>query len=143
RDLLGSARRGDAGGGEPGARDRQRGPGAAPVELFGRDHLHLALGVGGRALDRLERPEALPAGLADDLPGDALILDVLASRRPDHVAGEAPATLLELQLLLVQFEIHRSPTRSARVLIDWSVNDPKRLADRPASPDGAAASSLL
>ena len=54
-DLLGGARGGDAGRGEAGAGDRQRGAGAAPVELLGGDHLHLALGVGGRALDRLER----------------------------------------------------------------------------------------
>ena len=59
----------------------------------------------------------------DDLPGNALLFVVLARRRPDHVAGEVPATVLELQLLLIQFEIHRSSQLRRRGrLIDWSVN---------------------
>ena len=78
-DLLGGAGGGDAGGGEAGAGDRERDAGAAPVELLGGDHLHLALGVGGGALDRLETPETLPARLLDDLPGDALVLVVLGA----------------------------------------------------------------
>ena len=107
----------------PGAGDRQRGAGAAPVELLGRDHLHLALGVGGRALDRLEAAEALLARLLDDLPGDALLFVVLARRRADHLAGEGPAAVLVLQLLLVQCEIHSvSLVVARRQLIDWSVN---------------------
>jgi hypothetical protein len=36
---------------------------AAPVELFGHDHLHLATLVGGRALDPLEPTEPLPPRL--------------------------------------------------------------------------------
>ena len=109
RDLLGGAGGGDAGGGEAGAGDRQRDAGAAPVELFGGDHLHLALGVGGRALDRLEAAEALLARLLDHLPGDALLFVVLARGRADHLAGEVPAPLLELLLLVVQCEIHLVP----------------------------------
>ncbi len=124
-DLLGRAGGGDARGGEAGAGDRQGDAGAAPVELFGRDHLHLALGVAGRALDALEAAEALLARLLDHLPGDALLFVVLAGGGPDHLAGEGPAALLELLLLLVQCEIHWVPSWYAPLavrLIDWSVN---------------------
>ena len=113
-DLLGGAGGGDAGGGEAGAGDRQGDAGAAPVELFGGDHLHLAVGVGGRALDRLEALEALLARLLDHLPGSALLFVVLARRRADHVAGEGPAAVLELLLLLVQCEIHSIPLVARR-----------------------------
>ena len=96
------------GRGEAGAGDRQGGAGAAPVELLGRDHLHLALCVGGGALDALEAAEALLAGLFDHLPGGALLFVVLAGGGPDHLAGEGPAALLVLQLLVVECEIHGS-----------------------------------
>ncbi len=107
-DLLGGAGRSDAGRGEAGAGDRQGDAGAAPVELFGRDHLQLALGVSGRALDALEAAEALLARLLDHIPGDALLFVVLAGRGPDHLAGEGPAAVLELLLLVVECEIHGS-----------------------------------
>ena len=107
-DLLGGAGRGDARRGEAGAGDRQGDAGAAPVELLGRDHLHLALLVGGGALDALEAAEALLARLLDHLPGDALLFVVLAGGGPDHLAGEGPAALLVLLLLVVQCEIHGS-----------------------------------
>ena len=61
--------------------------------------------------------EALLARLLDHLPGDALLFVVLAGGRADHLAGEGPAALLELELLLVQCEIHRSPLRRAGVPI--------------------------
>jgi hypothetical protein len=95
------------------------------VELLGRDHLHLALPVAGGALDRLERAEALAARLLDHLPGDALLFVVLAGGGPDHLAGEGPAALLELQLLVGQCEIHAVLSGSCGGvgrLIDWSVN---------------------
>ncbi len=130
-DLLGGARGGDAGGGEAGAGDRQRGAGAAPVELFGGDHLHLALGVRGRALDPLEAAEALLARLLDDLPGNALLAVVLGCSRADHLAGERPAFLLVLELLVVKCEIHWVPP--GRGLIDWSVSQSSgTLSERPA-----------
>ena len=56
-DLLGGAGGGDAGGGEAGAGDRQSDAGAAPVELLGVDHLHLALAVAADALHLLEAPK--------------------------------------------------------------------------------------
>ena len=117
-DLLGRAGGGDAGGGEAGAGDRQRGAGAAPVELFGGDHLHLALRVGGVALDRLQGAEALLASLLDDLPGSALLFVVLARGGTDHVAGEGPDTIFVLLLLVVQCEIHPSPSSKRRRLVD-------------------------
>jgi hypothetical protein len=83
------------------------------VELLGRDHRHLPLGVGSRALDPLEAAEALLARLLDHLPGSALLFVVLARRGTDHLAGEGPAALLELLLLLVQCEIHAIPSCSA------------------------------
>ncbi len=109
----------------PGAGDRQRGAGAAPVELFGRDHLHLALGVGGRALHALESPEALPARLFDDLPGGALLASCLRGGGADHLAGERPALLLVRELLVVQCEIHWFLPR--RGPIDWSVSQSPEL----------------
>jgi hypothetical protein len=112
-DLLGGAGGGDAGCRQARAGDRQGDAGAAPVELFGRDHLHLPLAVGGRALDRLERAEALLARLLDHLPGNALLFVVLARRRADHVAGEGPATVLVLLLLLVERKFHSIPLVAA------------------------------
>ena len=101
-DLLRRARGGDAGGGEPGAGDRQGDAGAAPVELLRRDHLHLPLGVRGGALDPLEAAEALLAGLLDDLPGDALLFVVLARGGPDHLGGEFAALGPVLKLFVVE-----------------------------------------
>ena len=66
----------------------------------------------GSAAERwiaLEAAEALLARLLDDLPGDALLFVVLAGRRADHLAGEGPAALLVLQLLVVECEIHCVP----------------------------------
>ena len=87
RDLLGGAGGGDAGGGEPGAGDRQGDAGAAPVQLLGRDDLHLAVGIGGAALHVTRGCEALLAGLLDDLPGDALLFVVLAAPRGGSPRG--------------------------------------------------------
>jgi len=109
-DLLGRAGRGDARCGKTGTGNRQGNAGAAPVELFGRDHLQLALWIAGGALDALEAAEALLTRLFDHIPGDALLFVVLAGRGPDHLAGEGPAALLELLLLLVQCEIHSIPS---------------------------------
>ena len=87
--------------------------------------------VGGRALDPLEAAEALLAGLFDDLPGDALLAVVLGGRGADHLAGESPAFLLVLELLVVECEIHWFLPR--RGPIDWSVSQsPGTLSDRPA-----------
>jgi hypothetical protein len=122
RDLLGGAGRGDPGGGEAGSGDRQGDARATPMELLSRDHLHLAVGVRGGALDRLEALESLPARLFDHIPGRALLFVVLARRGPDHVARESPGAVFELLLLLVQCEIHVIPSSRALPLIDWSVN---------------------
>src|SRR4029077_14625625 len=120
--LLGRAGGGDARGCETGAADRQGDPGAAPVELFGGDHLHLALRIRGVALDRLEAAEALLPRLFDRLPGDALLFVVLARDRPDHLAGELPAPRFELLLVLVKCETHPLPLSAAYRLTGQSAS---------------------
>ena len=117
-DLLGGAGGGDAGSRQAGAGDRQGNAGAAPVELFGRDHLHLAVGVGGRALDRLEALKALLARLLDHLPGNALLFVVLARRGADHVAGKGPGAVFVVLLFIVQCEIHPSPSSTRYLVVD-------------------------
>ena len=47
------------------------------------------------------------AGGLDGLPGHALLAVVLVGDRPDDLAREPAAGLLELELLLVELEIHR------------------------------------
>ena len=125
-DLVGGAGGGDAGGGEARAGDRERDARAAPVELLGRDHLHLALGVGGVRWIASSVPKPCAARLPDHLPGNALLFVVLAGRRADHLTGEFPGALLVLELLLVecevQFEIPSALQSRVRGLIDWSVN---------------------
>jgi len=71
------------------------------------DQAELAVGVGGGVLHHLEAAEALLASRLHHLPGNALIGVVDRRRRPDDVAGEVPAALLEGELLVVEGEVHR------------------------------------
>ena len=113
-DLLRCAGRGEAGGGQGRARDRQRDAGAAPVHLLRVDRAHLPVGVRAGALDRLQPAEALTARLAHDLPRHALVRVVDRRRRPDHVAGELAAAPLPFELLVVEREVHLACLRRAR-----------------------------
>ena len=105
-DLLGRAGSRDPGGGQAGARDRQRQTGAAPVQLLGVDHRHLAVGVGSHALQVLDALQAPIAGLLDDLPRNAFVTVVLGRCGPHDLLCEATAVRLEFQLLLIQCEVH-------------------------------------
>ena len=105
-DLLGGAGGGEAGRGEARALDRERDPGAAPVQLLGGDDAELTVRVLPHLLHVLEALQAPLAGLPDDLPGRALLGVVLRRDGPDHLAGEPPDLLLVLPLLVVESEIH-------------------------------------
>ena len=105
-DLLRRAGCGETGGGQRGARDRERDPGAAPVHLLGVDDAEHAIGIGAHSLQVLEAVEALLACGSDDLPRRRLLGVVLGGHRPDHVARELTALRLELELLVVEGEIH-------------------------------------
>ena len=110
RDLLGSARGGDTRRRQPGAGDRERDAGAAPVQLLGRDHRHLAVGVAADALHVLEALKPLLARLLDDLPGDALLCVVLAAPPGGSPRGRTSGSgLLELELLVVKCEVQFDP----------------------------------
>ena len=82
------------------------------------------------ALNRLKALEALLTSLFYYLPGRALFFVVLARGGTDHVAGEGPGTIFVVLLLVIQCEIHPSPssTRSQSSLIDWSVNESWKLS---------------
>src|SRR4029079_9292614 len=117
-DLLRRPGAGDAGRGERPALDRERDPGAAPVQLLGVDAREDPVGILAHRLDRLEAVEAPFAGGLDDLPRNALVPIVLRGDRTDHLGGEAAALGLEFALLVVELEIHRRPPPS---LTDQSI----------------------
>ena len=87
----------------PGAGTDRR---AAALKLKRRHDRVLA-----QPLDRLEPVEVPLAGGLDDLPRHALLAVVQGSGRPDHLACEAAAVRLELELFVVELEIHLGPPR--------------------------------
>ena len=123
-DLLGRARAGDAGRGERAALDRERDAGAAPVQLLGVDAAVDPVGVLPHPLDVVEPVEAPLACGLDGLPGHALLAVVLVRDRPDDLASEPAAGLLELELLVVEPEIHRRGA-SGHWLTDQSIVPPE------------------
>ena len=93
-DLLRRARRGEAGGGEAGARDRERDPGAAPVQLLGVDHADT--GRRGREPIRCRcSSPCRPCSRASLITSQGVdsSASCLRRHRPDHVACEARASL--------------------------------------------------
>jgi hypothetical protein len=76
------------------------------VELLGVDAAEQAVRIGAHLLDRLEAVEVPLAGGPDGLPRHALLAVVLRRDRPDHLAREAAAVGLELELFVVEPEIH-------------------------------------
>ena len=116
-DLLGRARGGDAGGGQRRGRDRERDAGAAPVQLLGVDDSCTSpSGSVRHALDVVEAVQAPLARLLDDVPR-ARSARGRAWRRPGRMTsrGEPAAVSLELELLVVEAEIHR---RAPPALVD-------------------------
>ena len=113
----------------PGAGDRQRDAGAAPVELLGVDHLHLAVGVGGRALDGLEALK--PCLRASLMTSQGVLSSSSCLRAAGRITSRAKVRqrVLELLLLLVQCEIHASSFVDAcrATLIDWSVSQSREV----------------
>ena len=76
------------------------------MELLRADDPVHAVGVLAHSLKVVETVQAASAGLLDHLPGSRLLGVVLGSHRPDHVAREAPHLRLELELVLVEREVH-------------------------------------
>jgi hypothetical protein len=70
------------------------------VKLLGVDAAEQAVRVGAEALDVVDPVQApLPCG-PDRLPRHALVAVVLGGDRPDHLAREAPAVRLVLELFV-------------------------------------------
>jgi hypothetical protein len=105
-DLLRRAGRGNARRGQRGGLYRERDARAAPVQLLGVDDREQAIGIAGHVLDVVDPVEAPFARRLDRVPGHALLAVVLGRDGPDDLPREAAATLLELELLVVELEVH-------------------------------------
>src|SRR5215218_2084423 len=92
--------------GERAALDGERDAGAAPVQLLRVDARQEPVRVVAHPLDRLEAVKAPLAGRLDDLPRHALVTIVLRSDGPDDLGSEPACGLLELELFVVEPEIH-------------------------------------
>ena len=64
------------------------------------------VGIRAHALEVLDAVQALLARLLDDLPRRRLLGVVLGGDGPDHVPRELAALRLELELVVVECEIH-------------------------------------
>ena len=100
--------------------DGERDAGAAPVQLLGVDAAEQPVWIGAHPLDVVEPVEAPLARGLDALPRHALVAVVLRGDRPDHLAREAPAVRLVLELFVVEPEIHEVP-RLPAALTDQSI----------------------
>ena len=105
-DLLGGAGRRDPRRGERAARDRERNAGTAVVQLLGVDAAHDPVGIGADLRDLVHAMEAPLACGPDDVPRRALVTVVLRRDGPDDLLGEPAAGPLELELFVVEPEIH-------------------------------------
>jgi hypothetical protein len=75
------------------------------VELLGRDDPEHPVGVRAHPLDVLEPLQALIARGPHHLPRGRLLGVVLSGHRADHLRREAAASVLELDLLVVECEV--------------------------------------
>jgi hypothetical protein len=78
------------------------------VHLLGVDARQEAVRVLAQPLDHVEPVEVPLAGRLDGLPRHALVAVVLRGDRPDDLGSEPAHRALELELFVVEPEIHGS-----------------------------------
>ncbi len=103
--LLGSARSGDAGGGQTRTHDRQADASVAPEDLLDGHRQGEAAGISHHRLgDEVEAVQADLGCFLHDGPRELFALVPLLGRRTDHVGGELMDPVPQLDLLVAEIE---------------------------------------